>query len=108
MSFPFSSFDSGQTFISVHPQTISINGSVAVSVINLTLDKADMGSKVACRAVNHHLDSTIMEDIWIVDLSCKWPVVISPAYAPWRSAIRSCLVSDGLLLSSSEKSYASR
>lgn len=52
-------------------QSLSINGNVTVSVLDLTLDRSEMGSKITCRAVNPYLDSTISEDIWIVDLSCK-------------------------------------
>lgn len=41
-------------------------------MLNLSLGKSEMGSKVTCRAVNPHLDSTIMDDTWIVDLSCEY------------------------------------
>ena len=30
-----------------------------------------MNTRVTCRAVNPYLDSTIMEDTWVVNLSCK-------------------------------------
>jgi hypothetical protein len=52
-------------------QTLSINGSVAVSVLDLSLDKTEMNSRITCRAVNPYLDSTVMEDTWNVNLSCK-------------------------------------
>ena len=52
-------------------QTLSINGSVAVSVLDLSLDKTEMNSRIKCRAVNPYLDSTVMEDTWNVNLSCK-------------------------------------
>ena len=53
------------------PQTLSINGSVTVSVLDLSLDRKEMNSRVTCRAINPYLDSTIMEDTWLVNLSCK-------------------------------------
>ncbi len=52
-------------------QTLSINGSVAVSVLDLSLDKTEMNSRITCRAVNPYLDSTVMEDTWNVNLSRK-------------------------------------
>ncbi|XP_046643483.1 nephrin-like isoform X2 [Daphnia pulicaria] len=54
---------------SAHNQTLSINGSVAVSVLDLSLDKTEMNSRITCRAVNPYLDSTVMEDTWNVNLS---------------------------------------
>lgn len=59
-------------FLFFYSKTLSINGSVTVSVLDLSLDKAEMNSRVTCRAVNPYLDSTVMEDTWLVNLSCKY------------------------------------
>lgn len=52
-------------------QSVSINGSSAISTLTLTMNREDMGTRVTCRAINPSLDSSVMEDSWNVDLSCK-------------------------------------
>lgn len=54
---------------SAYNQTLSINGSVAISVLDLMLAKTETNSRITCRAINPYLDTIVMEDTWNVNLS---------------------------------------
>ena len=58
-------------------QTLLIDTNVTISVLNITLDKLDLGTNLTCRAINPYIDSAPMEHTWTVDLGCKYLIAIS-------------------------------